>query len=51
LCIAEALEVARALGAKRSFLTHLTHHVDHVRVSAALPAGVELAYDGLRVEV
>jgi phosphoribosyl 1,2-cyclic phosphate phosphodiesterase len=51
LCIAEAVEVARALGAKRTFLTHLTHHVDHARVAAELPPGVEPAYDGLRVEV
>lgn len=51
LCIPEAVAVAAELGAKRTFLTHLTHHVDHERVSRELPAGVELAYDGLRVEV
>lgn len=51
LCIAEAVDVARDLGAACTYLTHLTHHVDHVRVSATLPAGVELSHDGLRVVI
>lgn len=51
LSIPEAVEVARDLGARRTFLTHLTHHVDHERVSRQLPPGVELAYDGMRVQV
>jgi phosphoribosyl 1,2-cyclic phosphate phosphodiesterase len=49
--IAQALEVARSLGARRTFLTHLSHDVDHARHTALLPAGVELAYDGQRFEV
>jgi phosphoribosyl 1,2-cyclic phosphate phosphodiesterase len=49
--IAQALEVARSLGARRTFLTHLSHDVDHSRHTALLPAGVELAYDGQRFEV
>lgn len=51
LCITEAVEVARDLAAGRTYLTHLTHHVDHATVSRQLPPGVELGYDGLRVEV
>ncbi|MDX6765936.1 MAG: MBL fold metallo-hydrolase [Candidatus Methylacidiphilales bacterium] len=51
LCIDEALAVAADLGARKTYLTHLTHHVDHAKVSAGLPAGVCLPYDGLRVEV
>lgn len=51
LCIADAVEVARDLGARRTILTHLTHHVDHARVSAGLPPGVELGYDGLRLNL
>lgn len=49
--IAQALEVARSLGARRTFLTHLSHDVDHGRHTALLPSGVELAYDGQRFEV
>lgn len=49
--IAQALEISEHLGARRTFLTHLSHEVDHSRHSALLPSGVELAYDGQRIEV
>ncbi len=51
LSIPEAIEVARALGARRTCLTHLTHETGHAELAAALPAGIEPAYDGLVVEV
>jgi phosphoribosyl 1,2-cyclic phosphate phosphodiesterase len=49
--VEEAVETARALGAERTFLTHLTHRVRHASLAAALPAGVAPAYDGLAVEI
>ncbi len=51
LSIAEAVETARAVGAKRTFLTHLTHETGHAALLAELPPGIEPAYDGLVVEV
>jgi len=44
-----ALAVAGTVGARRTLLTHLSHEVAHAATSAALPAGVELAYDGLEL--
>lgn len=51
MSIPEALEVAKEVGAKTTWLTHLTHLNDHAETEAALPAGVRLAYDGLRLKL
>jgi phosphoribosyl 1,2-cyclic phosphate phosphodiesterase len=49
MSIAEAVEVAREIGAKQTWLTHLTHVSDHAALNASLPTGVAAAYDGLRL--
>lgn len=51
LSIGEAVDVAQALGAERTFLTHLSHETGHAELAAKLPAGVAPAYDGLVVEI
>ena len=45
----EALDVWRELRPRRMLLTHLSHHFDHATTNAELPAGVELAFDGMEV--
>jgi phosphoribosyl 1,2-cyclic phosphate phosphodiesterase len=47
--IEESVEHLQRIGAKRSFLTHLTHHSDHDALQASLPAGIEVPWDGLTV--
>lgn len=49
--IDEAVEVAARIGARQTWLIHLTHDVDHEPFDATLPDGVRLAYDGLRLEI
>jgi len=49
MCIDEAIAVAREIAASRTLLTHLTHLNDHAELTAALPAGIEPAFDGLRL--
>jgi phosphoribosyl 1,2-cyclic phosphate phosphodiesterase len=51
LSIGEAIETARAIGAERTFLTHLTHETGPAELAAQLPAGIAPAYDGLTIEV
>lgn len=49
--VEEAVEVSRALGAERTYLTHLSHRVDHADLEARLPDGVRVAHDGLEIEL
>ncbi|MDH5805307.1 MAG: MBL fold metallo-hydrolase [Gemmatimonadota bacterium] len=49
LSIPEALDVAKEVGAERTFLTHLTHRFSHAELLKKMPAGVEPAHDGLVV--
>ena len=51
LSIGEAVDVARAVGARRTFLTHLTHETGHAELEAQLPSNVFPAHDGLIVEI
>jgi phosphoribosyl 1,2-cyclic phosphate phosphodiesterase len=49
--VEEAVETAQALGAERTYLTHLSHRVSHGELERRLPAGIFAAHDGLVVEV
>ncbi len=49
LSLPEALEVAREIGAARTYLTHLTHDNFHAALEAELPDGVAPAFDGLTI--
>jgi phosphoribosyl 1,2-cyclic phosphate phosphodiesterase len=49
--VSEALAASRRLGAERTYFTHICHDLGHAETNAQLPAGVELAYDGLVLEI
>lgn len=52
MTLEESLFFAKKVGAERTYLTHLSHVMGlHDEVSKLLPEGVEIAYDGLRIEV
>jgi phosphoribosyl 1,2-cyclic phosphate phosphodiesterase len=51
MCIEEACAAAAEIGAPTTYLTHLTHQMDHEEWSSKLPAGVSLSYDGLRIRI
>jgi phosphoribosyl 1,2-cyclic phosphate phosphodiesterase len=50
--LSEALELVNDLAPERAYFTHISHLLGlHGEVERELPSGVELAYDGLVVEV
>ncbi len=49
--VSEAIVAAERIGAKRTYLTHLAHEIDHGNPEVDLPAGVEFGYDGLVFDV
>ena len=49
LSLGEAVEIAQQLRPKRTLLTHTSHELEYHATNAALPAGIEMAYDGLRI--
>ena len=49
--LSEAVEAARRIGARRAFFTHMCHHLAHEATNARLPAGMQLAYDGLTLDL
>lgn len=49
--VQQALDVAQRVGAKQTYLTHISHDLEHADACATLPDGVDLAYDGLRVPI
>lgn len=51
MSVHEAIEVAQVIGARRTYFTHMTFHIDTVRDGALLPEGMAFAYDGLRVSI
>jgi phosphoribosyl 1,2-cyclic phosphate phosphodiesterase len=51
LSVSEAVAAAERVGARATFLTHLTHRTGHADLERELPAGIAPAYDGLVVSV
>ncbi len=49
--ITQAVAMARKIGARKTWLTHLSHEIDHQRHEQELPPGIALAYDGLQIEI
>jgi phosphoribosyl 1,2-cyclic phosphate phosphodiesterase len=49
--LAEAVAMARVVGASRTFFTHIAHELGHEKTCASLPPGMALAHDGLAIEI
>jgi phosphoribosyl 1,2-cyclic phosphate phosphodiesterase len=51
LCVPEAVELIADLCPRQAFLTHVGHTLEHETTNRRLPANVEVAFDGLDVQL
>ena len=51
LTVEDSVALLGRIGAKRSFVVHLCHDLDHETTQAALPPGIEVSHDGLVVKL
>jgi phosphoribosyl 1,2-cyclic phosphate phosphodiesterase len=49
--LVQAIEVARQIGAEKTYFTHIAHEIAHEEVERGLPEGMHLAYDGLELVI
>ena len=50
--LAEAIAFAQDIGAEKTYFTHISHRLGkHADIAAELPAGIELAYDGMKLDI
>jgi len=52
LSLAEAIELAGKIDARKTYFTHMSHDIGfHKEVNKLLPPNIQLAYDGLQVNI
>jgi phosphoribosyl 1,2-cyclic phosphate phosphodiesterase len=51
LSVDQALAIVERIAPERAYFTHMCHDLPHAATCARLPTGVELAYDGLALEI
>jgi phosphoribosyl 1,2-cyclic phosphate phosphodiesterase len=48
--VEQSLKIVGEVKPKRTFFTHICHDLPHEATNAALPSGVQLAFDGMKLE-
>jgi phosphoribosyl 1,2-cyclic phosphate phosphodiesterase len=43
--------MVQRIAPRHAYFTHMTHDLPHAKTNARLPEGVELAYDGLVLDI
>ena len=51
LTVEQSMILLARIGARRSYITHMCHDLDHEETQAALPENVYVSYDGLCLEI
>lgn len=50
-CTEESISMLQRIGAKQSFVTHLTHDNDHAALQSILPTGIFVSHDRLSIQL
>jgi phosphoribosyl 1,2-cyclic phosphate phosphodiesterase len=50
LTIDEAVAFSEKIGAEKTWLTHISHKIDHEATERMLPASIRMGYDGLTIK-
>ncbi len=50
LHLEKSIELVNEIAPKRAYFTHISHDLDHETTNAELPAHIQLAHDGLKLE-
>jgi phosphoribosyl 1,2-cyclic phosphate phosphodiesterase len=50
LHLEKSIELVNKIAPKRAYFTHISHDLDHETTNAELPAHIQLAHDGLKLE-
>jgi len=51
MSVSQALEVVSRVRPRQTYFTHTSHSLEYHATNAMLPAGVDLAYDGLKIPI
>lgn len=51
MSLSQSLEVARRLGPRQTYFTHMGHDLEHDATNRSLPPEAQLCYDGLELEL
>lgn len=51
LTLSDAVALARRIGARQTWFTHISHDLPHAATNATLPGGMALAWDGLSLDL
>jgi phosphoribosyl 1,2-cyclic phosphate phosphodiesterase len=49
--LAQAVEEARKIAAKETYFVHMSHDINHEEHQKSLPANINFAYDGLKIQL
>lgn len=47
----EAVKIAEQLQPRQTYFTHMSHELEHEATNAALPLNMQLAYDGMQIDL